>query len=158
MIARSVVHSPRVLFLDEPTTGLDPQARVGVWKLVDQLRAQGMAIVLTTHYMDEAERLSDRLLLLDRGRAVAEGEPREVVGEQLGDHVVVLREDVADMAAVLRWLGEHGVKAPEAVLGERSVPLRGAQLAEFTAAFPGLRFAVREPNLDDLFLRLAVRA
>jgi lipooligosaccharide transport system ATP-binding protein len=67
MLARAIVHSPRLLFLDEPTTGLDPQARVAVWQLVDGLRSDGLAIVLTTHYMDEAERLSDVLTVLARG-------------------------------------------------------------------------------------------
>ena len=72
MIARSVVHNPRVVFSDEPTTGLDPQARVAVWELINGLRAEGMGVVLTTHYMDEAERLSDRLLVL-RGQGARGG-------------------------------------------------------------------------------------
>ena len=77
MIALAVVHRPQVVFLDEPTTGLDPQARVGVWELVSQLRAAGMAVVLTTHYMDEAERLSDRLVLLQSGKVRASGTTRQ---------------------------------------------------------------------------------
>ncbi len=157
MIARAVVHGPSVLFLDEPTTGLDPQARVDVWRLVDQLRTQGLAIILTTHYMDEAERLSDRLVVLDRGRRVAEGSPREVIDEQIGEHVVVVRADAVDAAAVHGWLASRGIALPAAVLGQLHIPLRGAQLGEFTAAFPDLRFTVREPDLDDLFMRLAVR-
>ena len=76
MIARALVHRPRLLFLDEPTTGLDPQARMGVWDLVDGLRAEGLGIILTTHYMDEAERLSDALTVLARGRVVARGTAR----------------------------------------------------------------------------------
>src|SRR5436190_6839462 len=81
MIARAVVHQPRVAFLDEPTTGLDPQARVAVWELINGLRAEGMAVVLTTHYMDEAERLSDRLLVLQSGKMRAGGSPRAVLGQ-----------------------------------------------------------------------------
>jgi lipooligosaccharide transport system ATP-binding protein len=73
MIARAVLHRPQVVFLDEPTTGLDPQARVAVWELIAGLRAAGMAVVLTTHYMDEAERLSDRLLVLQAGKVRASG-------------------------------------------------------------------------------------
>jgi lipooligosaccharide transport system ATP-binding protein len=158
MIARAVVHEPRVLFLDEPTSGLDPQARVEVWQLIDRLRSEGLAIILTTHYMDEAERLSDRLLVLDRGRRVAEGAPREVIGQQLGDHVIVLRADVPEGPRVLAWLEARGIARPSAVLGSLSAALRGEQLAQFTAAFPTLRFTVREPDLDDLFMRLAVRS
>lgn len=90
MIARAVVHQPRVVFLDEPTTGLDPQARVGVWELVAALRAEGMAVVLTTHYMDEVERLSDRLVLLQGGRVRAQGTTRELLGDVVGEHVVVM--------------------------------------------------------------------
>ncbi|MGB5286730.1 MAG: ABC transporter ATP-binding protein, partial [Polyangiales bacterium] len=84
LIARSIVHRPSVLFLDEPTTGLDPSARLDVWELVDALRAEGLAIVLTTHYMDEAERLSDELLVIHEGRKVAYGEPHRVIDSVLG--------------------------------------------------------------------------
>src|SRR4029077_17841339 len=102
MIARALVHRPRLLFLDEPTTGLDPQARMGVWDLVDGLRAEGLGIVLTTHYMDEAERLSDALTMLARGRVVAYGTAKTVLGDLVGEHVVVL--DAAAGAAVSGWL------------------------------------------------------
>ncbi|HXH83295.1 MAG TPA: ABC transporter ATP-binding protein, partial [Candidatus Tectomicrobia bacterium] len=90
MIARALVHRPRLLFLDEPTTGLDPQARMAVWDLVDGLRADGLGIVLTTHYMDEAERLSDTLTVLAAGRVAATGSPKHVIGDLLGEHVVVV--------------------------------------------------------------------
>src|SRR5690606_13876445 len=79
LIARSIVHRPGVLFLDEPTTGLDPRARVDVWELVRAMRAEGMGIILTTHYMDEAERLSDELLVIDAGRSIARGTTRAVL-------------------------------------------------------------------------------
>ncbi len=156
MIARSIVQQPRVLFLDEPTTGLDPAARVDVWRLVSTLRAQGMAIVLTTHYMDEAERLSDAITVLARGKAVARGTPREILGEVLGEHVAVL--EVADVSeATLRaWSQTHTGNAPARVLDEWQIPLTANQLAAFSEAFAHTRFTVRQPTLDDLFLRLAV--
>jgi len=156
MIARALVHRPRLLFLDEPTTGLDPQARVGVWDLVDGLRSEGLGIVLTTHYMDEAERLSDTLTVLAHGRVVARGTPKAVLGDVLGEHVVVLRADAATAAAVAPWLAARGLGAPVSVLGDWHVALRAAELAEFALAFPALRYEVRVPTLDDLFLRLAV--
>ncbi len=156
MIARSIVHQPRVLFLDEPTTGLDPAARVDVWRLVAQLRAQGMAIVLTTHYMDEAERLSDAITVLARGKAVARGTPREILGEVLGEHVAVL--DVADVdeVALRAWAQARTGNQPARVLEEWQIPLSASQLAAFSETFAHCRFTVRQPTLDDLFLRLAV--
>src|SRR5919108_6516645 len=104
MIARALVHRPRLLFLDEPTTGLDPQARMGVWDLVDGLRAEGLGIILTTHYMDEAERLSDALTVLAQGKVVAHGTPKSVMGDMLGEHVVVLEADAVTTPAVAAWL------------------------------------------------------
>ena len=71
MLARALIHSPRVLFLDEPTTGLDPRARIDAWKLIDAVRSEGIAVILTTHYMDEAERLSDELVVLSEGKRSA---------------------------------------------------------------------------------------
>jgi lipooligosaccharide transport system ATP-binding protein len=156
MIARALVHRPRLLFLDEPTTGLDPQARMAVWDLVDGLRAEGLGIVLTTHYMDEAERLSDVLTVLAQGRVVAHGTPKVVLGDALGEHVVVVSSSVADAAGVASWLARHGLDTPVGVLGEWHVPLRAEALADFARTFPGLRYEVRAPTLDDLFLKLAL--
>jgi lipooligosaccharide transport system ATP-binding protein len=156
MIARALVHRPRLLFLDEPTTGLDPQARMAVWDLVDGLRAEGLAVVLTTHYMDEAERLSDALTVLAQGRVVAHGTPKVVLGDALGEHVVVVPAAAADGAGVVAWLAARGLDAPVGVLGDWHVPLRADALADFARAFPALRYEVRAPTLDDLFLKLAL--
>jgi len=156
MIARALVHRPRLLFLDEPTTGLDPQARVAVWDLVNGLRAEGLGIVLTTHYMDEAERLSDALTVLAQGKVVAHGSPKSVLGDMLGEHVVVLEADGTTMPAVAAWLAARELGEPLAVLGSWHLPLSGEQLADFARAFPALRYEVRPPNLDDLFLKLAL--
>lgn len=154
MIARSVVHQPKVVFLDEPTTGLDPQARVAVWELINGLRADGMAIVLTTHYMDEAERLSDRLQVLQSGRVRAAGVPRAVLGDVVGEHVVLLPAQSQSTLAVIHWFKERGAK-PAQVLGYWHVPLDATGLAAFVGEFPDLRYEVRPPTLDDLFLALS---
>jgi lipooligosaccharide transport system ATP-binding protein len=154
MIARALVHRPRMLFLDEPTTGLDPQARMGVWDLVDRLRAEGLGIILTTHYMDEAERLSDALTVLAHGRVVAHGTAKSVLGDLVGEHVIVL--DAAAAAGVATWLKERGRGEPAGVLGAWHVPVSGEELAEFARAFATLRYEVRVPTLDDLFLKLAL--
>jgi lipooligosaccharide transport system ATP-binding protein len=156
MIARALVHRPQLLFLDEPTTGLDPQARMAVWDLVDGLRAEGLGIVLTTHYMEEAERLSDVLTVLAQGRVVAHGTPKSVLGDALGEHVVVVAAADAGAAGVAAWLTVRGLDAPVGVLGAWHLPLRAEALADFARAFPALRYEVRPPTLDDLFLKLAV--
>jgi lipooligosaccharide transport system ATP-binding protein len=156
MLARAIVHRPRLLFLDEPTTGLDPQARVAVWQLVDGLRAEGLAIVLTTHYMDEAERLSDVLTVLARGRVVAHGTPKAVLGDSVGEHVVVVSAPAGIAAAMLPWLADRGLREPATILGDWHVALSAEALAEFARAFPHLRYEVRGPTLDDLFLKLAL--
>ena len=154
MIARALVHRPRLLFLDEPTTGLDPQARMGVWDLVDGLRAEGLGIILTTHYRDEAERLSDALTVLARGRVVARGTAKGVLGDLVGEHVIVV--EVSPGAAVAAWLTARGRGEPASVLGAWHVPVSGEELAEFARAFPALRYEVRGPTLDDLFMKLSL--
>ena len=156
MIARALVHRPRLLFLDEPTTGLDPQARMGVWELVNDLRAEGLGIVLTTHYMDEAERLSDVLTVLAQGKVVAHGSAKAILGDLVGEHVVILEADALTTATVVPWLAARGLTAPAAVLGFRHLNVRAEELADFARAFPALRYEVRAPNLDDLFMKLSL--
>ena len=101
-LARALVHDPDILFLDEPTTGLDPQARHLIWQGLRRLIAEGKTIVLTTHFMDEAERLTDRLAILDHGRVVVEGAPRALIETHIEPAVVeVFGEGLAD------WTGQH---------------------------------------------------
>jgi lipooligosaccharide transport system ATP-binding protein len=155
LIARSIVHRPRILFLDEPTTGLDPKARVDVWELVDGLRTEGLGIVLTTHYMDEAERLSDELLVLSEGRERARGTPAHVLGSLLGDHILVVVASTPGREGILAWIERTLDRTPARVLGEVRVPINAQELAALSAAFPDSRLTVRPPNLDDLFLSLS---
>jgi lipooligosaccharide transport system ATP-binding protein len=157
LVARSIVHSPRVLFLDEPTTGLDPSARLDVWELIDSLRTEGLAIVLTTHYMDEAERLSDELLVIHEGRSVAEGEPHHVIDSVLGDHVVIVPRGEPAREEIASWLRTRGAHEVATVLGELRVPVSKEDLAELTTRFTEATWQVRPPNLDDLFIALARR-
>jgi len=155
LIARSIVHRPKVLFLDEPTPGLDPKARLDVWNLIDDLRRQGLAIILTTHYMDEAERLSDELVVIDEGRAIANGSPREILGTLFGEHVVVVQTDAVSRAALDEWLRANTSRTPMRILNEWRIPMDAKGLALFTSSFPDLNFQIRPPNLDDLFLDLS---
>lgn len=154
MIARAVVHRPRVVFLDEPTTGLDPQARVAVWELVSQLREQGLAVVLTTHYMDEAAKLSDRLQVLQAGKVRADGPAEQILGDVVGEHVVVFAANGPESAEVVDWCHARKTKAAQ-ILTHWHVPMEAVELSEFVAAFPSLIYEVRIPTLDDLFLALS---
>ncbi len=155
MIARSVIHQPQVVFLDEPTTGLDPQARVAVWELISSLRSEGLGIVLTTHYMDEAAKLSDRLQVVQAGRVRASGTPASVLGDIVGEHVMLLPAATPMTEAALTWLrsppAPHRPTRPAQILGDWHIPLDGKTLAAFVAAFPDLPYQVRPPTLDDLF-------
>jgi ABC-type multidrug transport system ATPase subunit len=126
-----------------------------VWDLINELRAEGLGIVLTTHYMDEAERLSDNLLVLELGKVVAEGTPRAVLGDLVGEHVVVLDQDNPAAERVRQFLSERGLPPPARVLNTWHIPLGASGLAAFSAAFGEIRFEVRAPTLDDLFLQLA---
>ncbi len=157
LIARSIVHRPSVLFLDEPTTGLDPSARLYVWELIDGLRAEGLAVVLTTHYMDEAERLSDELLVIDEGRHIAHGEPHHVIDDVLGDHVVIVPRSEPAREDIAAWLRARGAREVATVLGELRVPVSKEDLGALNASFPDATWQVRPPNLDDLFIALARR-
>jgi lipooligosaccharide transport system ATP-binding protein len=157
MIARSLVHDPKILFLDEPTTGLDPAARIEVWTLVSELRQRGLGVILTTHYMDEAERLSDEVLVLSRGKTVAQGQPRQLLGDILGEHVAIVKHAGIDRPTFESWVLQHVGSPATVVLDEWQVAMTSAQLAAMTSAFPGLRFVSRQPTLDDLFLRLSVQ-
>ena len=104
-IARSLINDPEILLLDEPTTGLDPQARHVVWDRLYRLKQQGVTLVLTTHYMDEAEQLCDRLVVMDRGRIAAEGSPRELIERYSTPEVLELRFDPAEHEQAAREAG-----------------------------------------------------
>lgn len=157
LIARSIVHRPSVLFLDEPTTGLDPSARLDVWELIDGMRAEGLAIVLTTHYMDEAERLSDELLVIHQGRGIVRGEPHRVIDTALGDHVVIVPRAEPARQEIEAWLKSKDAHPVATVLGELRVPVSKEVLVALTGRFPDATWQVRPPNLDDLFIALARR-
>ena len=154
-IARALVHRPQLIFLDEPTTGLDPEARMALWDLIYHLREEGMGIVLTTHYMDEAHRLSDSLVILDAGRISAEGSADEVLGQLIGEHLVVIPHPESGLIGdIQNWLAKSQLPPAHKVLTDWHMPLDAQRLAEFTRVFAGKSFEVRSPTLDDLFIRL----
>ncbi|WP_406062039.1 ABC transporter ATP-binding protein [Micromonospora sp. NBC_00860] len=158
-IARALVNDPEIVLLDEPTTGLDPQARHLVWERLFRLKQQGVTLVLTTHYMDEAEQLCDRLVVMDGGQIVAEGSPRALIEQHSTREVVELRfaaESQEPFAGKLDGLGERVEVLPDRVL--LYVPDGDAAVAEVTAL--GLQPAnvlVRRSGLEDVFLHLTGR-
>lgn len=155
-LARALINDPDLIFLDEPTTGLDPQARHLIWERLRRLLNQGKTILLTTHFMDEAERLCDRLIIMDRGRTIAEGPPRELVARVIEPQVVeVYGEGVGD------WLAARGAKLSERseLTGETAFCYtRDPQpLLDDLRVHPGLRYLHRAANLEDVFLKLTGR-
>jgi lipooligosaccharide transport system ATP-binding protein len=154
-LARALINDPDLLLLDEPTTGLDPQARHLMWDRLKQLLQQGKAILLTTHFMDEAERLCDRLLVLDNGRRIAEGTPRGLIAEHLESDVVeVYGDGAADAAQELGHLAQRVEHSGETVFFYLREP---APLLQALAGYAGLRTLHRPANLEDLFLKLTGR-
>ena len=156
VLARALVNDPELIFLDEPTTGLDPQARHQMWERLRTLLRQGKTILLTTHFMDEAERLCDRLMIIDHGRCLAEGVPQALIAEHIEPEVVeVYGEGVED------WFAAHGQRLSQRaeLHGETAFCyLRDpAPAVENLRGFPRLRFMHRRANLEDLFLKLTGR-
>ena len=155
-LARALVNDPDLLFLDEPTTGLDPQARHVIWQGLRRLLGEGKTMLLTTHFMEEAERLCDRVVVLDHGRKIAEGAPRELIARLIEPTVVEIHGDAAE-----NWAEAHGRDACERLeqAGETwfCYTREGAALADRLAAEPGLRFLQRPSNLEDVFLKLTGR-
>ena len=156
-LARALINQPRLLLLDEPTTGLDPQARHLMWERLQLLLQEGKSILLTTHFMDEAERLCDRLLVLDHGRKIAEGRPRDLIAQHLEPDVVeVYGQGATALAqeATLQALAERTEVSGETVFfyTRASQPLLTA-----LQAWPQLRTLHRPSNLEDLFLKLTGR-
>jgi lipooligosaccharide transport system ATP-binding protein len=163
-IARSLINEPEILLLDEPTTGLDPQARHVLWDRLYRLKQRGVTLVLTTHYMDEAEQLCDRLVVMDKARIVAEGSPRQLIDRYSSREVLELRfaPDVAAtldgrVEAVLAAVSERVEQLPDRVL----VYTADGEAAAEEAHRGGLRpesVLVRRSSLEDVFLRLTGRS
>jgi lipooligosaccharide transport system ATP-binding protein len=155
MLARALLNDPVLLVLDEPTTGLDPQARRLVWERIRTLKRQGTTILLTTHYMEEAAQLCDRLIVMDRGRIIAEGRPAELVARLVGSEVVEVTLGDAPVDERLR----QGPWRAERVGDLLYLYLRDGQAdPHLFSALDGLPFARRPATLEDVFLVLTGHA
>lgn len=158
-IARSLINNPEILLLDEPTTGLDPQARHVLWDRLFRLKRQGVTLIITTHYMDEAEQLCDRLVVMDRGRIVAEGSPRSLIETHSTREVLELRLPVDDhlhAADLVEGIGERVEALPDRLL----VYTDHGDCALEAVHAHGLRpvsSIVRRSSLEDVFLHLTGR-
>jgi len=166
LVAKAMTHSPPILVLDEPTAGVDVELRRQLWDYVRKLHAQGVTIVLTTHYLEEADRLADRLAIVDRGRIVAEGEPETLKGELFGDAVQVefdgtapeslVRTALASLTGLREILVDpHHVRA-RVDHGATAVPSMLAALEAGGVKVASVRVA--RPSLDDVYLRYAGRS
>ena len=161
LIARALVNDPELIVLDEPTTGLDPQARLAVWRALERLRARGVTLLLTTHYMEEAARLCDRLLIMDHGRIVAEGDPAALVREHVGREVLELKlEPECDAEALIASLDGRvdGYDLTDDALTLYAEDAEGALGALDNERFPTDSALVRHATLEDVFLRLTGRS
>jgi lipooligosaccharide transport system ATP-binding protein len=159
-IARALINEPDLLLLDEPTTGLDPQARHVIWDRLYRLKRRGVTLLLTTHHMDEAEQLCDRLVVMEKGRIVAQGSPRELIERYATREVLELRiaDDGAAIAdGALADLAERIERLPDRVLlytgdGERALELARMRNVAYENAL------VRRATLEDVFLRITGRS
>ncbi|BCW05039.1 ABC transporter [Arthrobacter sp. NtRootA1] len=159
-IARSLINEPRILLLDEPTTGLDPQARHILWDRLFRLKENGVTLILTTHYMDEAEQLCDRLIVVDKGKIMAEGSPASLIREHSSREVLELRfgsERNSLIGVELQGIGERLETLPDRVL----IYAHDGEAALEQVSARGLRpmtSLVRRSSLEDVFLRLTGRS
>jgi len=158
-VARSLINTPDLLLLDEPTTGLDPQARHQLWDRLFRLKQQGVTLILTTHYMDEAEQLCDRLVVMDKGLIVAEGSPSELIVEHSTREVTELRFGVGEHEAIadtLVDLADRVEVLPDRLLLYTDDGEKASQAVHDRGLRP-LSSLVRRATLEDVFLRLTGR-
>jgi len=161
LVARALINEPDLVVLDEPTTGLDPQARLAVWRALDRLKRRGVTLLITTHYMEEAARLCDRLVIMDHGKIVAEGEPGELVLEHVGREVLELElsegcDAGALIAALDGKLDGHDLSDEVLMLYTSDAE---ALLAEIDhREYPHESAFVRRATLEDVFLRITGRS
>ena len=142
LIARGLVHQPRLILLDEPTVGLDPQVRQELWALIDLLRSEGVSILMSTHYIEEAERLADTVTIMSHGKAVAAGSPRELIVEHAGTEAVEVYGPPAKLQQVEREAADQGLRTRRT----------GTSISVLNAnGYEGER---RPTNLEDVFVLL----
>ena len=157
LIARALLNRPKVLVLDEPTTGLDPQARHLIWQKLRALQSEGVTVLLSTHYMEEAAQLCDRLAVMHEGMVLAEGRPLDLISSNVGEQVLEVGLGETEASQVVGWLDSAG-QAVEVV--EDRIYIYGSGLDAFKTRVieEKLSLTQRPTTLEDVFLRLTGRA
>ena len=164
-VATALVANPKILFLDEPTTGLDQQSRRQLWEIIREFQRRAGTVLLTTHYMDEAERLCDRLAIIDHGEVIAEGTPADLINRLGGHHVVEFSVDSAlDEVSLESWRGLPGVESVRSDDGlvslnvrepHRTIPALLDEVAQQGSEI--IHLTTRQASLEDVFVRLTGR-
>ncbi|MEJ7876552.1 MAG: ATP-binding cassette domain-containing protein [Solirubrobacterales bacterium] len=164
-LAAALVAKPPVIFLDEPTTGLDPRSRLGLWETIEAMVSEGTTVLLTTQYLDEADRLADRIAVLDRGEVIAEGTSDELKDKVGGERIEVTLGDVAQAETAASTLAEVSSEEPKREDGKVSIPLdrNRSSIADIVRRLDSAGvdvddLAVRRPTLDDVFISLTGHA
>ena len=156
ILARALINEPQILILDEPTTGLDPQGRHLIWDKIRSLQKQGVTIVLTTHYMEEAAQLCDRTVIVDNGKIIEEGKPNDLIKKHVGEEVL----EVAYDEEVLKFLKGAFPEARLEVMGDRIQVFTNQPRGVFAEILTKISFKtamIRDANLEDVFLKLTGR-
>lgn len=154
LIARALINRPKLLILDEPTTGLDPQSRHLVWERLEILKSRGVTMIITTHYMDEAQRLCDRLMIIDRGRKIIEGVPSALVLSVVGEDVIELRGDLENFN--MEMIARDGFVCEK---WGNTLYIFGSDLKKLLSRFDNnYNVYLRRANLEDVYLKLTGRA
>lgn len=154
-IARALINNPELLILDEPTTGLDPQVRHMIWARLRQLKKYGKTILLTTHYLEEAERLCDVLVIMDHGKIIAQGSPRQLIAEYVEPSVFEIRERIAKIDEQLQGMDDTTIES----IGDSTYVYTSSPnaIVSVLQAQPELEYYHRPGNLEDVFLKLTGR-
>jgi ABC-2 type transport system ATP-binding protein len=159
-MAAGIIHRPRVVLMDEPTVGVDPQSRNRIFEMIEALRAGGTAIIYTTHYMEEAERLCDRVAIIDHGRIVGQGTNRELIQGSFGSRSQVLARFAGPSVAIAAWVERHGGRLVDGAAEftiEQSTQIAGLLDDAAKAGLELVDVSLRRPNLESVFLHLTGR-
>jgi lipooligosaccharide transport system ATP-binding protein len=156
IIARALLNEPQILILDEPTTGLDPQARHLIWDKIRSLKKQGVTVILTTHYMDEASQLCDRITIMDHGKIIEEGKPTDLVKKHAGEEVLELAYSEEVMELLKQTFGDARIE----VVGDKIHVFTSHPRGAFSKMLKAASFkgaVIRDADLEDVFLKLTGR-
>ncbi len=156
ILARALINEPKILLLDEPTTGLDPQARHLIWDKVRSLRKQGVTVILTTHYMDEAAELCDLVFIMDNGKIIEEGTPRGLIEKHVGEEVLEVDYDEQAMQTIKEKFPTARIEVAAERIRVFTDQPHGV-FATFLETFPTKGASIRSANLEDVFLQLTGR-